>query len=83
MGQAYQQQALDQISIPAAQQHIPNYTDQAKESSLFEQGNGALFMPGKARSHIVQAGQRPIQGYQQQECDVVNFLTKIQQRPKL
>ena len=25
LGQAYQQQALDQISIPAAQKHIPNY----------------------------------------------------------
>lgn len=84
LGQAYQQQALDQISIPAAQQHIPNYTDQAKESSLFEQGNGALFMPGKGKITHCASGPKANTGYQQQECDVVNFLAKNpQQRPKI
>lgn len=83
-GQAQQTRAVNSISTESARENIPNYTEGAKESSLFDQGRGALFGPGKGKISECATGPKAQSAYQQQECDVVNFLAKNpQQRPKI
>jgi hypothetical protein len=83
-GQVQQARAVNSISTKSAQDNIPNYTTGAKESSLFEQGRGALFGPGKGKITNCATGPKADSSYHQQECDVVNFLAKNpQHRPKI
>ncbi len=83
-GRTQQARAVNSISTQSAQDNIPNYTTSAKESSLFDQGKGALFVPGKGKITHCATGPKADSSYRQQECDVVNFLAKNpQQRPKI
>lgn len=83
-GQVQQARAVNSISTQSAQENIPNYTTGAKESSLFDQGRGALFSSGKGKITNCATGPKADSPYHQQECDVVNFLAKNpQQRPKI
>lgn len=72
------------VSTDTAQQKIPNYNTDAKESGLFNSGQGSLFGPGSGKINNCATGPKADNNYNQQECDAVNFLSKNpQQRPQI
>lgn len=72
------------VSSDGAQKNIPNYTTNTQEATLFNNGQGSLFTPGKSKVNNCATGSKADTKYNQQECDAVNFLAKNpQQRPQV
>lgn len=72
------------VSTDGAQKNIPNYTTSTQETTLFNNGQGSLFTPGRSKVNNCATGPKADSNYNQQECDAVNFLAKNpQQRPQI
>lgn len=83
-GQQQKGKVSGMVSTDGAQKNIPNYTESAKESSLFSSGKGNLFSPAKGKLNGCATGPKADNNYNQQECDAVNFLAKNpSQRPQI
>lgn len=63
-----------QITTDKAQQ-VPNYTTNSKESSLYQDGQGAI-SPSASAKVVDCKTSKASSDYNQQECDAVNFLSK-------
>jgi hypothetical protein len=74
----------DSVNTGTAQKDIPNYNTDARESELFNAGQGSLIGPGNGKINHCALGPATDNSYNQQECDAVNFLAKNpKKRPQI
>ncbi len=74
--------AANTINGATGSQHLPNYGTTAPETSNFQNGRALIGGNGMSKQLACQTYKAP-NGFQQQECDAVNFLSKNSStRPK-